>query len=118
MCISDWSSDVCSSDLEIQEELRLDQLQLHDREPAVSVADHVDTGIDGRRRHRRQRGFGEVSPRGACVPQFFAAAELRQDAELARRRALDDRVAIAAAEREERIRSEGHTSTIQSLMRI
>src|SRR3546814_9949937 len=75
---------------EIQEELRLDQLQLHDREPAVSVADHVDTGIDGRRRHRRQRGFGEVSRRGACVPQFFAAAELR---------------------------SEEHTSELQSLMR-
>src|SRR3546814_8835104 len=92
MRISDWSSDVCSSDLR-QEELRSQQ------------------GV--RRRHRQSQ------PPHAANRQRLDAGGAWQVPDRATLRDLQRRAPEArGVGREDRWRSEEHTSELQSLMRI
>src|SRR3546814_8409069 len=106
MRISDWSSDVCSSDLRLTEQI---DLEIADAQPGLrdyrgaAPAQHVDT--------RQQFGHGEglgqiiVAAGAQARDAFIDLAERAQDQH--RRR-----VASRAH------RSEEHTSELQSLMRI
>src|SRR3546814_1431929 len=102
MRISDWSSDVCSSDLQI----------LRDREAAAVMRGDVDPpGPQRAARRAAAKGARVGIERNGC-----------QDIEAARAPDVDvdaggagDGRAIAAALRR---RSEEHTSELQSLMRI
>src|SRR3546814_8719522 len=88
MRISDWSSDVCSSDLELIE-----------REPP-----HADRRFVHLAHARRDRRALELYQRAAIIGAH-------QDPRLGKR--LVDRVHLTGIER-----SEEHTSELQSLMRI
>src|SRR3546814_9389036 len=91
MRISDWSSDVCSSDLS--------------RTAACWCPG------------TRRRGCGEnVHGNGAATRRCRASARTRATAARRNRRHPDDRIAIDTRCR--RARSEEHTSELQSLMRI
>src|SRR3546814_3578596 len=98
MRISDWSSDVCSSDLE-DAGLGLGRTVLARAEiemEVVSQPDAVEVGVAvGHRRHRHPRGNA-----GQCVDGVGIVLDL-----VAR---FVERV----------VRSEEHTSELQSLMRI
>src|SRR3546814_8845252 len=104
MRISDWSSDVCSSDLRIE---------LRDRA--------IDLGLIGRIRHRVGDHRAHVAHRG-----FPIVADRHDVDEGAVHRSrhvveIDLRLNVAAARpcaRFEAPRSEEHTSELQSLMRI
>src|SRR3546814_5469996 len=99
MRISDWSSDVCSSDL---------------RRPGV-------------RRHRRAAGAGRASPhrRAWLLARPRALGPRPHDPHRRRVRTLGDGRAVAVSpagdgaglQRRLRARSEEHTSELQSLMR-
>src|SRR3546814_4471240 len=105
MRISDWSSDVCSSDLDflgtlIDEED--DQIDL-----GVVVGDRFGDVLQQHRLAGARR----------CDDQRALALALRADeVDHARRLVLDRR--IDGIERELLVRSEEHTSELQSLMRI
>src|SRR3546814_1998555 len=86
MCISDWSSDVCSSDL--------DEVQ------ACAVGAEPGVGLDARGRGDRGRRGRRPGSGQAAAPHQLPSGE----------------VAVAANEPE--VRSEEHTSELQSLMRI
>src|SRR3546814_4689891 len=97
MRISDWSSDVCSSDLQA------DSRERHRGE--------AELGDEGDRHRQRQKEFDRVDgahrrPRGRALNQQVGG---------------DDRPPAAAARRIEEAadeaRSEEHTSELQSLMR-
>src|SRR3546814_4545623 len=90
MRISDWSSDVCSSDLRIV--------------PAPPV-------VDPARQHRREGERGERADDKKHVV-------IGEDRRLARRFAHHLRPGAGAAQRGIEDRSEEHTSELQSLMRI
>src|SRR3546814_4939471 len=105
MRISDWSSDVCSSDL--VRALRRDQRLLLRR---VRQCQHVLRAGDVFRRAVRERQFGGVA--GAALPPIALAARLHR----LERGQVAGRNGIAP--REGRARSEEHTSELQSLMRI
>src|SRR3546814_2899716 len=100
MRISDWSSDVCSSDLHHSEQ----------------VADQRDrTGDEGRDRPYRlfARDTGEVAERTAELAEpLHSRLPVRPDR---RRRDRQRRVGVGMIEQ---LRSEEHTSELQSLMRI
>src|SRR3546814_3466463 len=94
MRISDWSSDVCSSDLQGRHQL----------------------GARGAERvAERDRAAMLVEPR-------MVAAEILEPGERHRREGLVDFIDVNVADRHarlfERARSEAHTSELQSLMRI
>src|SRR3546814_10548892 len=93
MLISDWSSDVCSSDL------------LPDDSRGLGA--EIEQGPDG--------------PAGALAgAQFQHLSEQHQHDDDCRRLVIDADVAVGVAEagREDLRRSEEHTSELQSLMRI
>src|SRR3546814_9124974 len=94
MRISDWSSDVCSSDLQVREE-RLDQDLL-----AREVVEQAALGDAG--------GVGDRLDRGAADPG------LGHDPGRAVDKAAADEFRLLLA----LMRSEEHTSELQSLMRI
>src|SRR3546814_10411182 len=104
MRISDWSSDVCSSDLRSLD--TLGQQILERREQDVLE-------VDGQRQHPVEEG----GDRRQFVLETIAVAE-RQSCrrlESPERTALD----LAAVEQTVKLaRSEEHTSELQSLMRI
>src|SRR3546814_7925037 len=114
MRISDWSSDVCSSDLGSFRGLRkidaMDQLfraALHRRGRAADGVGEVE--ILDRRRDRACLGLrGQLGNRPAIVGDPF-------DAE---RRHRGDHRRTALRKAVEADRSEEHTSELQSLMRI
>src|SRR3546814_10578814 len=102
MRISDWSSDVCSSDLDAQRQHTATVKCL-----ALSI-ERRDDAVNDILRHRGVHLAGKFD-------------EARVDAEFARLpRQIEriDRNAVAADARTRIIRSEEHTSELQSLMRI
>src|SRR3546814_5442371 len=109
MRISDWSSDVCSSDLRIVEaQLRLD---LHHEPAAGDAGDRAQE--DGAERTRIARGGGDRDEAG---DRTRTGAEQRS---LVAERALGEHPEEdAGGGRGEGVRSEEHTSELQSLMRI
>src|SRR3546814_6127433 len=117
MRISDWSSDVCSSDLAAVEKQRLVRAlaahPLHDGGHAVEAA-HLAVGPGERGEVHRGQGIGL----GASRPQVEHLQEV--GAGHMRGQALD--LADAEIDRRlaevQRLRSEEHTSELQSLMRI
>src|SRR3546814_5463744 len=132
MRISDWSSDVCSSDL------RLQQIEDADDEDERRVLDLADRSIDqpGHADFQRLRQqdmaprlpFGEAeSVRGLGLPdgnrQQAAPDDLghiggseEYERELDARQAVDRE--IRGHEQRKQDRSEEHTSELKSLMRI
>src|SRR3546814_8703815 len=98
MRISDWSSDVCSSDLDLA--------------IALVVAGEADAA--GRRRDDLASGACDDGDAARAHPAFVHLAQPRDDSP-------DDGQAIGAAYRPHGLgdrRSEEHTSELQSLMRI
>src|SRR3546814_2918323 len=116
MRISDWSSDVCSSDLDLLE--AVENVELGQR-------DALDAGQLGSLAHHHR-----VEPAAAPLPARdhaeLAAARAQQLAggigQLGRKGAAADTRGVglgdAEHEVERRGRSEEHTSELQSLMRI
>src|SRR3546814_1095619 len=111
MRISDWSSDVCSSDLGVddlqrqrQQGLQADDARLGDGEGQALRLDVVRAviagdGVDGAVGDARQDGLAVV-----------LAAQRRRD--------LGEGAVVADRDLVQRERSEEHTSELQSLMRI
>src|SRR3546814_7913687 len=120
MRISDWSSDVCSSDLEVGRVVEPRRHLAESLEARVAVADHAVEGVHrlvGEKarqaeqqepEHRRHEAVGKVLGGGLCGGAGDAGGIE------ARRVAPDD-----AADRQAPAlpRSEEHTSELQSLMR-
>src|SRR3546814_3238420 len=103
MRISDWSSDVCSSDLLRQRTRRADAQQIR------NLRAHRDRGLV---EQRDPRAFGHVGgldlgPQSGEIEQALGRDEHRRD--------VERRGAFLLGEFE---RSEEHTSELQSLMRI
>src|SRR3546814_8578370 len=107
MRISDWSSDVCSSDL-----------ARGDREPRPPHHPDEDRGI-GARQGKRRRVEGPARHAPVRTRQSRTAVG-RTDAKVAGREGQDPRRGEdqGRARRRARPRSEEHTSELQSLMRI
>src|SRR3546814_6579670 len=107
MRISDWSSDVCSSDLRVE----IDALgEVLERLPAIRQEAQLDRG---QREFVAQLGIGAAQFARDAVeggvdrqPRFGADHE------------QIERVGQALADRVGALRSEEHTSELQSLMRI
>src|SRR3546814_8585067 len=117
MRISDWSSDVCSSDLRKLEEVRrADQRRrrrhapCHPEPPTQPVSEPgVEIDLD-QDRHREQRDDQRLRD------DLFA---LKPEQQHERREQRDERDRPEPSEQPlERGRSEEHTSELQSLMRI
>src|SRR3546814_7064566 len=110
MRISDWSSDVCSSDLKIEPGSEAARLQIDDR-----VADN-DEG-DGRERAQQDQLLEERNAPSAGLPRAGRAnpagalALVHQVCSSGRHRITAGVSAVSSA------RSEEHTSELQSLMR-
>src|SRR3546814_4599200 len=101
MRISDWSSDVCSSDLDIVGKLDVNLL--------VLPVDSEGVGVEGQPLTQPLR-----AQRQLVIPYIFGVIDMR-------RRAAGIHPAAArtiAALDDSRQRSEEHTSELQSLMRI
>src|SRR3546814_8553687 len=104
MRISDWSSDVCSSDLERQRTAKLVRQSAEDGPVLASVA-------------RREYGLVATLHPAFQVhisPGLFGVGGTRQDY-ISRMRAF---ITMMSDEHFEALRSEEHTSELQSLMRI
>src|SRR3546814_8437318 len=108
MRISDWSSDVCSSDLETLARLGGD---VEENEATLAQAREEQAGLpDLNLAHQRADELREevTAARSALVERQARLDQLRREAEARRRRLADI----------ETERSEEHTSELQSLMRI
>src|SRR3546814_2146291 len=122
MRISDWSSDVCSSDLRTERGGSIDRGY---GQPALHVADHPigrleqalgDAALGGELRHQHEHRDG-----GECVARRSAERldlEQPQRRHRAQRKEQTEYAADAHGERHRHPRSEEHTSELQSLMRI
>src|SRR3546814_2428915 len=107
MRISDWSSDVCSSDLKVR--CQLESGGPRDDRRAAGV----DAGVGRHCRVAQFDGRGGVQGHErARVQRYFGDARL-SIADLLRERQRSAVAAITA-----HVRSEEHTSELQSLMRI
>src|SRR3546814_3320828 len=105
MRISDWSSDVCSSDLEII---------LHQPRDALKTDDLVPLGIEVADFLRVERRVHD-----AVLDQQQPVLDRVDHREIAVNDEVEDRVQhIVGTVAEQRRRSEEHTSELQSLMRI
>src|SRR3546814_2481890 len=98
MRISDWSSDVCSSDLPVDLDFEIGDLMRElRRKTAQRVGIDLDARAFHRRDHRHQRAIDHlVDPRAT----------------------LGGQPRLEAPPQPERHRSEEHTSELQSLMRL
>src|SRR3546814_4929950 len=105
MRISDWSSDVCSSDLEANGRLRK-------RRPSVDIATFEATPQEDSRVVSFPNRFGSEDPAAAA-----ARAQIRGLLEHAIDE-LPEAFRLVFVMREIEGRSEEHTSELQSLMRI
>src|SRR3546814_4989685 len=111
MRISDWSSDVCSSDLLRCRFERLQRLDQHAR--AQHVERHTGVRIDRRRRlHAVIDARDQRRQRRRIDDQH--ARQMRGRIDIKRMRDVD----MTDEVRDQRGRSEEHTSELQSLMRI
>src|SRR3546814_8068973 len=118
MRISDWSSDVCSSDLEAgatQAQRAPGQGQAEARQRGGPQAGSLRPRHRGDRRHRERarRGGEGLGLDGQADPE---AAQARLQRKLPRLPQL--RTAIGGSASPQAPRSEEHTSELQSLMRI
>src|SRR3546814_6587547 len=114
MRISDWSSDVCSSDLEAAVERLLECVDLVD--PLAddrALAEQVLVHVGHRARVRIDARLAAVQAR---VPRARPAAHARADPRLQDSVAAADHPPPGVHARA--VRSEEHTSELQSLMRI
>src|SRR3546814_7815159 len=113
MRISDWSSDVCSSDLA---RLTWDSDVVHPKTPTVPL--HHRSHVSAISHHKLGNFFSGSSLAVKCaadVPRSFARSDAhKNDVGKAGPRAHQ----IPRIENSEWIRSEEHTSELQSLMRI
>src|SRR3546814_9525346 len=126
MRIGDWSSDVCSSDLPVQD--RVQELQvvgagaergqagraaLEDLAQVVEFLDRVQRELDN------ARAVARVEPYQAVARQALQGLADRRaaDAELRRQGGFPHPIARPQATLADRRRSEEHTSELQSLMR-
>src|SRR3546814_4839182 len=100
MRISDWSSDVCSSDLEVV-------AQQVDLAAATRVGRHV--GSDALRRHQRRV---ERNAAGVCRRVAFVQRGVEQQ------RVRRECTTVVLARNVIEDRSDEHTSELQSLLRI
>src|SRR3546814_9930902 len=117
MRISDWSSDVCSSDLVVAENLALEDPHLDPAHAIGGVGGRfgiVDIGAQRVQRHPAfaipfgARDFRAAETAGAVDADAFGAETHRR---------LNGAL-HGTAERDAAFRSEEHTSELQSLMRI
>src|SRR3546814_1364627 len=121
MRISDWSSDVCSSDLGLAVDIALDVAapQLADQREFVLQFDALGGGLHAQRLGERD---DRLDDRGVAVAGDRRAAHERLvDLDLVERRLLqiaERRLAGAEIVEREPHRSEEHTSELQSLMSI
>src|SRR3546814_10589221 len=128
MRISDWSSDVCSSDLPDQvvtERSRFgeDEVRPEDRAAARDVAvdrdgltGEADVTVDSARDRDRLSRRDDVAGDGAADRDRLARSV---DIAWATQEELDQYLhVLAEAEKRDHRRSEEHTSELQSLMRI
>src|SRR3546814_1399272 len=109
MRISDWSSDVCSSDLRATFGERQDRLQLVGGHRAQRMRGDPDRGV------MRQQRAGRFDEAGEAV-------DIGHEATLAGRRWRAAEIGVRVEYRKQcqpdSRRSEEHTSELQSLMRI
>src|SRR3546814_5063957 len=113
MRISDWSSDVCSSDLEAQRRAGIPVPCLRRVHPVpVRALACLQQEVDRRRGAARRRAASEASgvTEGLAV---VAAFGVRLQAQVA-----DDAGGVGHGSVSRWVRSEEHTSELQSLMRI
>src|SRR3546814_8459255 len=114
MRISDWSSDVCSSDLREAEEARMRALEEARRREDLERNRNQDEerrrAEENRRAEEQARTAGETE----AEPQEAAAAPEANVVETP----AQGRGAPAAADMDDERRSEEPTSELQSLMRI
>src|SRR3546814_3389847 len=122
MRISDWSSDVCSSDLdEILTDLRADRLQKiakvdQDRIIAVERPARLRQVINTQQGQRTEQRNAVVAPRAPA--RTDDTQQQRDGREIKCATALiDDQLHVMTPQRAAN-RSEEHTSELQSLMRI
>src|SRR3546814_8178475 len=113
MRISDWSSDVCSSDLQIDDDQAIDRfliaVGIAGTQAQLEVVQIIDSDMAMR---LVAIGSGSVIP---VHPQQFATGKLCRHfgQQLLTQHRVIDRDTVAGL-----LRSEEHTSEIQSLMRI
>src|SRR3546814_10694537 len=110
MRISDWSSDVCSSDLQVLESFafreEIEQIQQMRDAGIVSEDLARNLRIETENVHASRRPMATVDMR-ATTPELLCGFPVFKD--------LDDAELKRVAKR---LRSEEHTSELQSLMRI
>src|SRR3546814_4747117 len=121
--ISDWSSDVCSSDL-VLETAHVAAIghpvAAHAQHLAVDVAEHQFAGLTD----AVLQQCGDVAGTAGQVQHPVALAHLRRGDEIAFPDPMDAHrhqvvhQVVVAGHRREHLRSEEHTSELQSLMRI
>src|SRR3546814_10193661 len=119
MRISDWSSDVCSSDLKIEGLAEI--IVRPEVEPFDPILGHVARGPkQDRRRAARTAPFAQKIEAGAVGKADIEHDGVMSEARnrFARVRAIRNRVARMAFKRKAVGRSVEHTSELQSLMRI
>src|SRR3546814_5517177 len=108
MRISDWSSDVCSSDLNVEQGLSVDL-----GEGRLRGAERQFLGVELRDRDRQ---VGILDHRAFVLERDPAHREAVADAVEAAARQAD--LGMFVGDVADRVRSEEHTSELQSLMRI
>src|SRR3546814_8995783 len=117
MRISDWSSDVCSSDLRRADVGRGDRLGALDRQRQSGDGDDVRRVERADAEHRQYRVLARLCRlRRAGIA--FGRVRLRALRSLWQRAAVDRRGRDDGGVADDQPRSEEHTSELQSLMRI
>src|SRR3546814_5811185 len=116
MRISDWSSDVCSSDLCLAVEAGI-QRMLSARRLAHMQMDHGGARIGAGRRAEAEL-VGRKRQGGMIAFQLAGAVGGYRDNGCSHQPALPIAASTASPRRSTMIRSEEHTSELQSLMRI
>src|SRR3546814_7297462 len=111
MRISDWSSDVCSSDLLSSADV------LCSSSPAISISRKIGVSSMRERRYMPTRPIGPATKNGMRQPQSYIVASPRPRE--------NPNISSAPKEKPAKVpnsrqlpRSEEHTSELQSLMRI
>src|SRR3546814_2625693 len=116
MRISDWSSDVCSSDLALDDDLNTPQALA---EIAAIAATARKAGTEGERRRLKSQLLGAGQALGllqqAPADWFGRGSSGDDDARI--QTLIDERAAAKKTRDFTRARSEEHTSELQSLMR-
>src|SRR3546814_7417203 len=115
MRISDWSSDVCSSDLSTQVDqtlvIRAGAIRVHRRQPDMPIEEVEDRQIDVRAHARNAVRLARIEHR---LERLGRGLHLRH--QLAR--IVEHDIVVRQAVDQQQRRSEEHTSELQSLMRI